>query len=236
MPDPNSMLVWWPAIKDLGIPIPRTEIIPIDRDNVLNVLDETESFNPDTLKAIGNAAERIGYPIFLRTDLASGKHDWEHTCFVPDSSSLSEHIIRVCEANEMWTLIGLDYQAIAVREFLSLESSFTAFSGNMPINREFRFFVRDGKYVCHHFYWPEEAFDQHHARMAHDSAWRNLLAKMNYLSYQELLMLVVNTETVGKALPGFWSVDFASSTDGNWYLIDMAKGENSYHWPGCVNG
>lgn len=236
MPDPNSMLVWWPAIKDLGIPVPRTEIIPIDRDEILELLDGHGSMNPGDLNAIRDGAAKIGYPVFLRTDLASGKHDWKNTCFVPDSRSLYDNMLRVCEANELWTIIGLDYQAIAVREFLSLNTAFTAFSGNMPINQEFRFFVRDGKVLCWHFYWPDEVFDQHHARMAHDPEWREKLHRLNYLSYDELLLLTVNAEIVSKALPGFWSVDFAAGTDGNWYLIDMAKGENSYHWPGCVNG
>jgi ATP-grasp domain, R2K clade family 3 len=236
LPDPNSMLVWWPKIKDLGIPVPKTEIIPIDRDRILEAMDGPQVIHPEVLAPVQEAADRMGYPVFVRTDLASGKHDWKRTCFVPNSSSLSEHVLNVCEANELWTLIGLDYQAIAVREFLNLDSSFTAFSGNMPINKEFRFFVRDGKYVCHHFYWPEEVFNQHEARMAHDPEWRKKLEIMNYLSYQELLLLVVNAEMVGAALPGFWSVDFAAGTDGKWYLIDMALGKNSYHWPGCPNG
>lgn len=35
--------------------------------------------------------------------------------------------------------------------------------------------------------------------------------------------------SIGKRLGGYWSVDFALSQDGIWYLIDMAVGERSWH-------
>jgi hypothetical protein len=236
--DPNSMLIWWPAIKNLGIPVPRTEIFPIDRDEVLQSLEnETSHINREDWLAIQNGADRMGYPLFLRTDLSSGKHDWKHTCFVPEpTSSLYEHVLTLCEQHELWTLIGLDYQAIVLREFLELETAFTAFSGDMPINKEFRFFVRDGAAICHHFYWPEEAFNQHPARMAHEPNWKEKLRSLSELTDWEYLLLEDYAKRVGTALPGFWSVDFAKGTNGTWYLIDMALGKNSYHWPGCVNG
>lgn len=36
--------------------------------------------------------------------------------------------------------------------------------GNMPVNREFRFFVRDADVICFHPYWPDRAplVDQGH--------------------------------------------------------------------------
>jgi len=235
-PDPNSMLVWWPAIKDLGIPVPKTELIPIDRDNVLEALDGAYPLSVPTVEAINKAAWTFGYPVFIRTDLASGKHDWKRTCFVTNCGPLSEHILAVCEANEMWTLIGLNYQAIAVREFLELETAFTAFSGDMPINKEFRFFVRDGQVVCHHFYWPKEVFESHPARTAHDSEWKEKLCSLSELPDWEYLLLEDYAKRAGTAVGGFWSVDFAKGKNGAWYLIDMALGQNSFHWPGCPNG
>lgn len=234
--DPNSLLVWWPAIKDLGIPVPRTEIIPIDRANIMEAYEDRSKLNPIPIIAAECIAEKFGFPVFLRTDLSSGKHDWERTCFVPDKSSLSEHVVELCLAHEMWTLIGLDYQALVIREFLHLETAFTAFSGNMPINKEFRFFVRDGAVVCHHFYWPEEAFNQHPARMAHEPEWREKLRSLSELSDWEYLLLEDYAKRAGTAVGGFWSVDFAKTAKGTWYLIDMALGANSYHWPRCPNG
>ena len=34
---------------------------------------------------------------------------------------------------------------------------------------------------------------------------------------------------VARAIEGFWSVDFCKGADGQWYLIDMATGANSWH-------
>ena len=38
---------------------------------------------------------------------------------------------------------------------------------------------------------------------------------------------------VGDVLDGYWSIDFAYGQDKRWYLIDMAIGEESYHWIEC---
>lgn len=228
----NSMCYWWPLVKDLGIPVPKTIIAPLDREKVFEFFDGEDVDFPE----VHAAAKEIGYPVFLRTDLCSGKHDWKNTCYVENPFALNRHIVNVCEANELWSLAGLPYTSMVVREFLPLETAFTAFSGDMPINKEFRFFVRDGKVICSHFYWPEEAFNSHPARMAHVPDWREQLAKLAEISTEEKILITAAAERAGTVLGGFWSLDFAKTCSGEWYLIDAALGEQSYHWPGCTNG
>lgn len=219
MPDSNSLLIWYPKTEDLGIPVPRTHAITMD--------------DPDFLARLKDFALIIGYPVFLRTDLCSGKHGWKDTCFVRNPNDLESHVAAVCDANEMWSLAGLPYCAMVVREFLELETSFTAFDGNMPINTERRYFIDQGKVLCHHPYWPEDAFNEHPSRMARDTDWRAKLAAMNTESEQEIELLSEYARRVGKVMPEYWSVDFAKARAGKWYLIDMALGKNSYHWPNC---
>lgn len=239
--NPNSMLVWWPKIKDLGIAVPRTEFIPMDRAEAMpwtvDDIAPPESVLK-TVREVERVADSFGYPCFMRTDVSSGKHDWKNTCFIPSRDKIEGNLRNLCGQHELWEILGVNYQAVAIREFLNLQKSFTAFSGEMLINREFRFFVRDGKVECFHFYWPEEAFDHHWARKAHDSDWKLKLKQMSELSYDELVLLSYDAEAAGRAVGGYWSVDFAAANDGKepWYLIDMALGENSYHWPGCPNG
>lgn len=69
----SSMLYWWPKVKDLSIPMPKTEIIEIDMgsSHVLDVLDGDEEAAkkldghiPEILATIS----RVGLPAFLRTD------------------------------------------------------------------------------------------------------------------------------------------------------------------------
>ena len=64
--------------------------------------------------------------------------------------------------------------------------------------------------------------------------------------YKELILEQINSENrteveqlsnyaliVAKVFPEYWSVDFAKSIDDTWYLIDMARGEDSFHWIEC---
>ena len=208
------MLYWHNEIKHLDIPMPRTVFCDI-------------ASSVEWIKLLGNY---VGYPFFLRTDLCSGKHDWNGSCFVTNSVSIKEHMDKVLESNIRWQMLGIEPQAFVVREFLQLETLFTAFNGNMPINRERRYFVKDGTVVCSHPYWPVTAFNNHPARMANDLDWESKLAKLNERDSTEII-LDKYTEQIGKQLGGFWSVDFARDIFGKWWLIDMALGENSYHYP-----
>ena len=234
----NSMLVWWPKIKNLGIPVPKTEFVPIAREEMMESAVNGTPLSPgvkDSITQVRALADSFGYPVFIRSDLSSGKHSWKNTCFVRNPDEIEGNIINLCGEHELWTLLGLNYKAIAVREFLELEATFTAFSGDMPINKERRYFIQNGEVICHHPYWPADAFNSHPARMAGDSNWREKLEILNAEDTVEIGILSTYARVVSNALPGFWSVDFAKTKSGVWYLIDMALGENSYHWPGCEN-
>ncbi len=220
IPDKNSMLIWWPRVKDLGIPVPRTEIL-----DCFCKRGSGGKFIAD----ITAAGHRIGYPLFLRTDLASGKHGWDKTCYIPTPDVLIPHMYAVCEENDMAGFIGLNYQAIVLREFLPLHTAFKAFYGNMPINREFRLFVKDGEVICIHPYWPHDAIRGH----TKSKGWNQKLTQLQELSSRDEMILRNNAELVSSAIPGYWSVDFAQHKDGLWFLLDMATGAESFHWAGC---
>ncbi|KKN09499.1 hypothetical protein LCGC14_1045840, partial [marine sediment metagenome] len=38
---------------------------------------------------------------------------------------------------------------------------------------------------------------------------------------------------VAKLFDGYWSLDWSMDHAGNWWVIDMAEGDRSYHWPDC---
>ena len=206
------MLYWWPLVKDLGIPVPKT---------IFTNINET---------AVCAAASILGYPAFLRTDLCSGKHDWQTSCYVKDSNeNIQEHIDAVCLANVKWHMLGMYEQVMVVREFLTLDTAFTAFAGNMPINKERRLFIENGKILCDHPYWPKTAFNRHPARMA-EPGYEAKLEKISKFDGSEW---TIAQDYIPKLshLEGRWSVDFAKGKNGLWYLIDMALADNSYHMP-----
>lgn len=227
----TSLLYWWPKVKGLGIPVPVTEAVMADHMLILGAMEAANSLPEQFMPTLSSTCDRIGYPLFLRTDLQSGKHGWKDTCFVPSASVLQQHMFRIAEENEMGAcMFGPGYEAFVVREFLPLETAFIAFYGQMPINKERRYFVSGPKILCHHPYWPEEAFLDH----TNDGDWKEKLEQLNYESDEEIELLSEYAKTVGAALPeDSWSVDFAKSKDGKWYLIDMAIAGESFHWKPC---
>ena len=225
--NPTSMLNWWPRVSGLDIPMPETEIIEIGHDAMIGLCDGDSSGIVPFTSQIQAVAERIGYPLFLRTDLASGKHDWENTCFVQRPDDLLAHIVAVVEDNEMgW----LDYRAIVIREYVQMDTAFTAFYGNLPIGRERRYFVCDEEIECHHPYWPADAFERHTPSVDN---WEEVLVELSIESADEVSLLTAYAIQVAACFEGYWSVDFCRAADGVWYFIDMAEGDKSWH-PACV--
>ncbi|MGB9660682.1 MAG: ATP-grasp domain-containing protein [Moorellaceae bacterium] len=245
--DKSSMLYWWPKVKDISVPKPETIIIRIGYRPLLGMLDG-EPLRPDLHAKIMAATRQLDYPLFVRTDQASGKHDWERTCYVDYSGTLWKNIYRLIEFNEIAGVFGLQPEALVFRKYIPLEAPFKAFYGQMPVARERRYFVRDGGVECHHPYWIEDAISEWWERVAELGAagvlkawdqdkleplptnWREVLAELNNETQEEIKLLTAYAEEIGRAIgKGYWSVDFAKGQDGVWYFIDMAEGEKSWH-------
>ena len=65
--------------------------------------------------------------------------------------------------------------------------------------------------------------------------WRGLLDGLNYESPQEIEYLTAQSELVAEEFEGAWSLDWAIAKDGEWYAIDMAVANESFHWDNCPN-
>lgn len=221
----DSMLIWFPKVKDLPIPQPKTEILMIEPKDLTILMNEAV---PDTIvEKVKVVCDRIGYPCFLRTDLASGKHLWKKACFIGKPDNLWEHIFEVVSFNLCADLLGLDFKAFAVREFIPMDSRFTAFYGDMPVNPERRYFIRDGEIICHHPYWCEEAIAK--SKTPSVSNWREIAQEINTETEEEIDLLTRYAKLVAQQFKGYWSVDFCKAKDGRWILIDMATGDKSWH-------
>lgn len=227
MIDKNSMLYWWPFLEHVDVPMPRTIIVWTGKKIFQEILDG-KAFPSYLAKMFQVAAKEIGYPLFIRTDHASGKHDWENSCYVSSAENLLRNIIGVVEFNEIAGFLGLNYNAIIFREYISLNAPFKAFHGNLPIAKERRYFVDNGKVICHHPYWVEDAIEK---TIKKPPDWKKLLRKINQENEEEVYILTKYAEKIGEMLRGYWSIDFAQDQGGTWYFIDAALGENSWHPP-----
>lgn len=227
----NSMLYWWPEVKDLQIPVPETVIVEVPFKHLVSMLDDV-MLPREYVELILSAKDMIGFPLFLRTDMASAKHHWEGTCFVSNVEELFRHIWSLIDETLAAGMFGeLDPNALVFREFLKLNSFFTAFNG-LPISAERRYFIRDGAVECHHPYWIQDAIEKSW-RKPIETDWKERLAALNKESAEEVKLLTDYATRIGKVLDGYWSIDFAEAEGHTWYLIDMAEGEGSWHPQDC---
>jgi len=245
----NCLGFWFPLIEAVGLPVPKTEIVRSVAD-LTSLLDgEIPPGWYEFLDQLLAAAERIGYPCFLRTGHTSGKHSWKDTCHVPALSALGQHVFNLVEFSVICCVVGLPTEVWAVRELLPTEpvAIFPGY-GDMPLCREFRAFVEGAEVCCIHPYWPWEAVERG-CQVEHVVDWedwdrgigheipvglREAWEKLCELDQSTAAILGNLASRAGRALGGGWSVDLLETARG-WYVTDMAEAHRSWHWPGCSN-
>ena len=231
-PEENSMLYWFPKIKNLGIPFPETIIQKVSKNGweLASIIDGDFSSIKDDWNDILASARKIGFPLFMRTDEFSSKHNWDNTCYVPNEESLQAHIITLVDDSLATGMIGLPVRAFVFRKYVQMATIFTAFYHHTPINPEVRFFIKDGKVDCHHWYWVTKAIEEGTPQKKLPHKWKKALTEVRLRTEkQEIPLLTEYAEKIAKEFPGFWSVDFCQALNGQWFLIDMAQGNVSYH-------
>lgn len=231
--NPNSALYWFPRIRHGNLPVPRTKFVDIEFMKLINILDgERIPYADEVMGHLDANAVEIGYPVFIRSDHASAKHDGPSAYRAEKKEDLPSVLYQTVEDNAMKDFLP---QALMVRSWLDLEAPFKAFGG-LPIAREWRLFATKDKVVCSHFYWAEEAIQFWGGRVDEPTFWKRDLAKIaEPLSVDEQVLLkalAMRAATVCTAAP-CWSVDFARDREGKWWLIDMAIAQSSWHPEDC---
>jgi len=227
----NNFTFWYSKLCEIKTPMPRTKIVHYEYGYELLKLSDGgkpkgfDNFLVDLKRAIND----IGYPVFLRTSNTSNKHDWQDSCFLTKEEDITKHLISLMDACLAANIGGLPWPLDfwIVREMIETKPLFYAFN-LMPITKEFRFFIKDHKIQCYHPYWPAECFN---GQEIHNS--KEQIKAVRYLGKKDEQILIRHTEYVAKHFKGYWSVDWLQDKNGDWYLIDMADGENSFHYPDC---
>jgi hypothetical protein len=237
----TSMRYWYPRIQGLGIPQPETVIIPNKNDTDLTALLEESGGDFMTegqlrthmdIPAIGGACDRFGYPVFLRSDFTSDKHHWKESCFIERRADIIPHISNILEFSILADIFGgIPFTAVAVRRYIKMAEMFKAFH-EMPINPEFRIFIKDGINLCAHWYWPDDAIERPSIRTFKDRMFKG---RHKAVEDGGLKRIVGYARKVGQVFKECWSVDLCLGADGTWYLIDMAEGFKSWHPEYCPN-
>lgn len=232
MSERTCISYWLPKLQAAGIPTPRTEIIPCDFDLSLLLDGKTPEGFDDWLGVLSDAVFRMGTPCFLRTGQGSGKHNWRNTCYVADRAKLASHVASLVEWSHTVDFLGLPHDVWAVREMLptSPVAVLDAY-GNMPLVPEWRGFVRDGKVVCVHFYWPAKAICQGFRSEPPNIGDIIEQSRCGGWIAPEATRLL-DAAAIAFDGDGAWSVDVLQTRRG-YFVTDMAEAARSWHWPGC---
>jgi len=232
----TALSYWFPQIEAAGVPVPKTKLLKMPREAqeaifaVFDGKDIGDAAKP-FLADLKTMADEIGYPAFLRTDYTSGKHNWENCCYLASPERLTQCVIGIVEFSEIADMMGLPWDTWVVREFLPTKPLGRCLRyGNMPICREFRFFVDDGHVRCWHPYWPEFSLEQGGAIFENAD-----YDAVSCVDIDEECGLIALAEKAGRVVGGAWSIDILDTKRG-WYVTDMAEAANSWHgWPDCPN-
>jgi hypothetical protein len=230
--NPNSALHWLNAAEvateHSDVKTLETKVVEFGFMDALPLL---EGENPKNFPhgELDTAACDLGWPVFIRTDLSSAKHDGASAVRAADADDvlpIASGLVSDAAKKMMRPA------AFLVREWIDIDHSFTAFGG-LPIGTEIRVFAGPDDVLCSHYYWPEDAIKQPDL-----PEWKEIGDEHAETSPPpEVRVAATSAATKAnrhEALDDLevWSVDFARAENGDWYLIDMALAAESWH-PDC---
>ncbi len=129
----------------------------------------------------------------------SEKHKWKEACFIPDTSD-RKHIEQV--VNRFRQLRGNNLEGgLVFRKFEQFKSLVSHSKSNMPLTKEYRLFVLDGKIIYWVNYWEEGNYNEEEPPVAFFA------------------------ELATRAKSRFFSMDIAQTTDGKWLVVELGDGQ-----------
>ena len=243
--DPNLLSHWFPAIKECGIHVPETEVIPVpehvtqaffmdnmdkDRETVYNWVNEA------VMPVVTNFPYHFNTPLlFMKNGCFSNKFD-ARNCFVNRDAHEITH-----------KLISINYDALCFgaggitdlvfRQFIPhvTEKTPCIYHG-LPLRPEFRVFYNfDEHRVLYSVnYWD---WDYCHDAISRDATDRIVYEDIypeisrqfdcRHKDVEDMVQEHLQSVTV---LSGRWSVDILLDESDTYWLIDMAIAEQSAYW------
>lgn len=166
---------------------PATVWVPLGPDGV--DLDEVI----EAARGFGDA------PVVVKDYVKSRKHEWEEACFVP--SAADEDRLRAVVSTFVDRQGDLLTGGVVIRELVELQSVGSHPKSGMPLTREHRVFVLDGKPLVTGRYWSN-------AQYAEDD--------VPLEEFSEIMQAVQSR---------FFTMDLALGCDGAWRIIELGDGQ-----------
>ncbi|WP_339168639.1 ATP-grasp domain-containing protein [Paenibacillus sp. FSL R5-0341] len=153
--------------------------------------------SPDAVK---EATRQFGNrPIIVKDYVKSRKHEWKEACYIPDAAD-EEHVKQV--VHNFVRLQGEELNVgLVFREYVQLEFLSYHDQSGMPLSREMRVFMLDGKPAYISNYWDE----------GQDEAFRDALT-----SFLDIAQTIQSR---------FYTMDFAKVEGGSWIVLELGDGQ-----------
>lgn len=219
----SCLSYWLPKLKHAQVAHPRTLMLPVRPGEQF-----TRQSSP-FIKLLHEAAQRIGFPVFLRTGTDTYAQHWSQTCFCTVPDLIPQNVVALSEFAQHVELQSLSSYCWAVQEFLPLIplAYCPNFSG-LPICRAYRCSVVEGNLQCVRPYWTHRALEQ--SGVENPNA---LYAELYRNTPQDTVRGLA--EAAGKAVVGAWWVNVLETKRG-WVVTKMTQSskvsfEQYERWP-----
>jgi len=208
------MAYWFPKLRDLDVPVPESQPLPLERQEDAMPEWDSELACEIVENLGGEAFVRSGYKS-AQMELDKGSHIKSH-----EQKQVTRTIKELLVQHTMMHMpIG---ESLWLREYLDLDWNHYARENQCP---EVRVFIRDGEIACYH---PRlEGFDGYEnnretAENFIESAWPAELDDGLYRTHEGIQTYA---QRVADEFDGWWSVDFVMDTNGDLWCTDMALDE-----------
>lgn len=168
---------------------------------------DLRDLTPRTWNALSDVPKDSG-PVVLKGATNSKKHQWRTHMYADNWNDAVVVYGRLCDDS----LIGS--QQIYIRQYVPLVRLGETLTG-LPITKEFRFFILNGKIVASTFYWSlfnEDIVEQGYNVPTVDEVPNDFI---------KTVMDRLNPNVM------FYAVDVAQDETGRWWVIDVNDGQMS---------
>lgn len=167
-------------------------------------------YTPKTWERIHDIPENTSF--ILKGETNSKKFSWRTHMFAENKKEAIQVYSRLMNDSV------LQYQKIYIREYVKLEK-LTDGLQDLPISREYRFFVYKNIILSGGFYWSS-----HYDQLIEDKIILN--EKEVPIDFLNKIIKKIQNTTFGHA-PDFYVIDVAKTDNGNWIVVELNDGSMS---------
>ena len=167
-----------------------------------NWIDDLKDYTPRTWSRLEDLPDNMSF--VLKGETNSKKQEWKTSMFAKDKKAAIEVHSRLCSDS----LIG--YQDIYIREYVPLKTYMLGIQ-DLPITKEFRFFVMYGQVIAGGYYWSNYFEDLEEKPDIKDVP----------KEFLDTIISIVGNKS------NFYVIDVAETAVGDWIVIELNDGQMS---------